>query len=352
MTVPFKSIGSAAPVLFALAAVCWLALLRTTFLWIAKTPEAGRETGKMMQQAASGAAALLVWVFLGGLLLVANAKGLMPMRVGAASWIVHPLSCAAALAALAVAYDAQWRWALGMPVAAPLLIGGYAGYLFLADDRSSSAAWGLGMWGVMLALSLCIAPAAVVFARAHLDDGSIDATPGPRLDKWMGEQREKRRAEGLRVLSLIDGDTSINEIEYLTRGDSPVREEALAAIRRLPNRQAETVRLLLYESRIIMALLPDIDVQPTPELCAAGRYYLSSALASRAKMNTGPSVYVGAEFEDGINGIGWLARHCDCDSELARVEEYARAQQDVEEVRRFIAALHKVREESHDQSHE
>ena len=107
-----------------------------------------------------------------------------------------------------------------MPVAAPLLIGGYAGYLFFATDKGSLAAWGLSMWGVTLALSLCIAPAAVVFARTHLDDGSIDATPGPKLDKWMAEQREKRRAEGLRVLSLIDGDTSINEIEYLTRGET------------------------------------------------------------------------------------------------------------------------------------
>jgi hypothetical protein len=38
------------------------------------------------------------------------------------------------------------------------------------------------MWGVTLALSLCIAPAAVVFARTHLDDGLIDATPGPKPD--------------------------------------------------------------------------------------------------------------------------------------------------------------------------
>ena len=95
MSGSYKSIGSAAPVLFAPAVVCWLALMRSVLPRIAKTPQAGRETDKMMQQAASGGAALLVWVFLGGLLLVANAKGVMPMRVGAVSWIVHPLSCAA-----------------------------------------------------------------------------------------------------------------------------------------------------------------------------------------------------------------------------------------------------------------
>jgi hypothetical protein len=348
MTGPAKSIGLATPLLFALALVCWFAMLRSITWWIATTPEPGRETGKMIQQAISGAAALLVWVFLAGVLFVANAKGLMPMPVGAASWIVHPISCIAALAAIAVAYDARWRWAVAIPIAAPLLIGGYAGYLFFAGGKGSVAAWGLSMWGATLVLSLCIVRPAVIFARTHLDDGSIDATPGPKLDQWMAEQREKRRAEGLRVLSLIDADTTISEIEYLTRGDSPVREEALAAMRSLPNRQAEAVRLLQYERRIIMPLLPDIDLQATPELCAAGRYYVMSALASRRKMNPEPSAYVGAEFEEGINGLGWLARHCDCDAELASLEEYARAQQDVDQVRRFVATLHQFRTQSHE----
>jgi hypothetical protein len=55
--------------------------------------------------------------------------------------------------------------------------------------------------------------------------------------------------------------------------------------------------------------------------------------------------FVGAEFEEGIRGLGWLAKHCACDAELADLEAFARAQQDVEEVRKFIAELQKFREE-------
>lgn len=48
MTGSARSIGSAAPVLSALALVCWLAMLRSIIWWIAKTPEPGRETTKLV----------------------------------------------------------------------------------------------------------------------------------------------------------------------------------------------------------------------------------------------------------------------------------------------------------------
>src|ERR1035438_5271717 len=98
--------------------VCWGLEIRGISHWIGMQPTPGRETDKVILQAWSAGWALLVWILLGGLLLVANAKGVLPSGVGLAAWLVHPLSCVAALAAIGLLYDARWHWLVVLPAAA------------------------------------------------------------------------------------------------------------------------------------------------------------------------------------------------------------------------------------------
>ena len=335
-----RSIGAAAPVLLALMLVCWALMLRGISFWIGFEPTPGRETDKMMLQAWSGAWALLAWILLGGLLLVANAKGGLPSSVGLAAWMVHPLSCVAALVAIAILYDARWRWCVALPAAAPILIAAYAAWAVLAPAPPK---FGLAMWAAVLVLSLAILPPAWQFKTAHLDDGSIDATPGPKLDKWMAEQREKRRADGLEELRKIDDETTLSELEHLIRKDSPVLQETFAAMRKLPNRQAEAVLRFRADFTFILYLLPDIDLQPTPELCDAIRGYLQRYLAQVRANRHEPMDFVSAQMEECIPSLGWIARHCDCNAELDDLEKFARAQLDSPRVREFLASLAEVR---------
>ena len=265
---------------------------------------------------------------------------MLPSSVGLAAWLVHPLSAAAALIAIGIVYDARWRWCVALPVAAPILIGGYVAWAFAAP---APAKFGLAMWAAVLAMSLSILPPAWQFKSEHLESDAIDATPGPKLDQWMAEQRTKRRADGLAELSKIDDETTLSELEHLIRKDSPVLQETLAAMQRLPHRQAEAVLRLRGDFTFILHLLPDIDLQPTPELCGAIRGYLPRYLRLEGANRQEPTGFVGAQLQESVASLGWISQHCDCEAELDDVERFARAQLDTPEVRAFLVALAEVR---------
>lgn len=344
-----KSMGASVPVFLVLTLLCWLYMLRTIALWIGRTPVPGRETDRIMMQVTTAIAALLLWIFLAALLLIASSKHVLPREIGILAWFVHPLSGAAALLAIAVMYDPQLHWPAAIPAIAPIAIGGYVLYAFFPQAQTIPLAKaGFAMCGVVLALSLAIVPEVVHFLHtAAENDGSIDATPGPKLDAWMAKQREKRRKEELEELRKSDDETKLYELEHLVRPDSPVLKEALEFMRHLPNRQADATLQLQGQSSFILHFLGDIDLKATPELCTAARGYLRRAVRERTTgFNSGPSTFIGAEFTEGLNSIRWISKNCGCDAELAQIEAYARAQQqDSPEVRKFLADLVEIKDQ-------
>lgn len=348
---PAKTMGTAAPVFLVLTLVAWLYLLRSISLWIGKTPVPGRGADKMMQQLYSGILVLLIWIFLAALLLVISSKQLVPEGLGVIAWIAHPVSLIAAIAAIVVLYKPEPRWPVAIPIILPILIAGYILYaLFPAIQKIPIASAGYTMWGISLLLSISVAPITIQFARTQLDDGSIDATPGPKLDAWMAKQQDERRTRQLEELRKFDDETKLYEVEHLIRLDSPTLREALAFMAHQPNRQAEAIQLLDNQSSFVLHFLAGIDLQPTPDLCRAARGYLHQAVQNRTKQDstsTTPSPYIGAEFTEGIDAIRWIAKNCGCKAQLAEIEAYARAQQqDSPEVKKFLAALAEIEAEA------
>src|SRR5215472_6313526 len=125
-----KSMGVAGQVLLALAFLCWIAMLGSMVSWIGKAPMPGRETDRVVLQAYSAGVAVLLWIFLGALLLVASSKNVIPGTVAGIAWIAIPLSGLGVLAAIGVLYDPQRRWPLILPAVMPVLIAGYVVYAF------------------------------------------------------------------------------------------------------------------------------------------------------------------------------------------------------------------------------
>lgn len=333
-----------ARIVLALLVFCWLSMLWTAASWIGKAPIPGRATDRIVSQAYSGALLLLVWIFLGALLLIANSKQVVPASFGAIAWVVLPVSCAAALAAGAVLYNPERRWPIVIPAVVPVLIAGCVVYAFFLPLRNA----GLAMWGAVLVLSVSIVPEAIRFAETYLDDGSIEATPGPKLDKWMAEQRAARRTRELEELRKTDDETRLYELENHIRPDSPVLKEALEVMSHLPLRQSDAIMLLQTQSSYILHFLGDIDLQPTPQLCTAARNYLSQAVRERqTRPDVLPSLYLGAEFSEGIESIRWISKNCGCNTQLDQMEAYARAQQqDSPDVQKFLAAIASIRAEA------
>jgi len=335
--------GVSFPVLLVLSLLCWGYLLHSLSGWVGHDLPHAQGTDRMMLQVASGIVVLILWALLGGLLLVAGLRGTMPFAVGAAAWIVHPLSCIAALAAIAVMYDPVLRWPAAVPAGVPLLVVGYAVYsMFPSLQVASPTVAGFTALGLILALSASVSPAVYRWRQAHADD-SIEATPGPKLDAWMTRQRERRRAAGLEQLSQVNERTTLFELEPLTRGDSPVRDEALAAMRRLPGRQAEAVRRLEDNQRGIMPLVGELDLQPTAQLCQAGRAYLRAELTAHQRMFSEPVRFEYPILMEDLPGIRWLAAHCECKAEIEALERFARSQLDSPQRQTFLDVLAEIR---------
>jgi hypothetical protein len=343
-----KSLGVAEPVFLVLLFVCWILMVVTITGWVGKTAVPGRETDRMIAQAYSGGLALLVWIFLAALLLVASSKGFLPPSLSLAAWVVLPLSGLAALVAIAILYKPQPLWPVLIPFGAPAVIAAYLLYAFLPPFQTISVEKaGFCIFAFVVALSLSILPTAIQFAHENLDDGSIDATPGPKLDQWMAKEKARQRADALGELQKFDEETKLYEVERFARPGSPVRKEALEVMRHLPNREADAILQLQGESSSMLYLFPDIDLQPTPQLCNAAREYLHRAVQHRlaGSSPTGNS-FVGSEFGEAIEGIRWVSENCGCDAQLAELEAYARAQdQSAPDVQKFLAALTATKED-------
>jgi hypothetical protein len=343
---PAKTMGASVPTFLVLLAVCWLCMLGTMATWIGRTPVPGRETDRMIAQAYSGGFALLVWIFLAALLLIASSKEVMPVQAGVLAWFIHPVSCAAALAAIAALFHPQRYWQAAIPVLLPLLIAGYVLYTFYPSVQTipvTNAAF--AMWAVVVVLSLTVVPAALALLPAR-GEGSIEDKPGPEMDRFMDKQRQRYRDDVLDKLRQSDDETRLYEVTNLIQPDNPALKEVLDFIHKMPNRQADAVMMLGQQGEDIIRVLPDLDLQPTPEFCTAARRYLHEAvLHRRASLVGGPNTFVGIEFSGGIDGIRWIAKNCGCKKELDEMEAYARdQQQDAPEVQKFLAALAEMKE--------
>jgi hypothetical protein len=344
---PAKTRGASVPTFLVLLAVCWLCMLGTMATWIGRAPVPGRETDRMISQAYSGGFALLVWIFLAGLLLIASSKEVMPQDAAVLAWFVHPISCAAALAAIAALFPPGRYWPAAIPALMPLPIAGYVLYGFFPPVQTiPMTKAGFAMWGVVLAMSVAAVPGAIALLPPS-GSGSIQDKPGPEMDRFLEEKRQQYRDEVLDKLRHSDDETKLYELTNLIRPDNPALQEVLDFIRKLPNRQADAIMMLESQQDDLLRVLADIDVQPTPRLCTAARSCLHEAVLQRqARPITTPNSFVGAEFENGIPGIRWIAKNCGCKAELAEMKAYARQQQqDAPQVQKFLAALAEIKEQ-------
>ena len=340
-----KSIGIAGLALLTLVFFGWIAMLGSIASWIGKAPVPGRESERVVLQAYSGGAAVLLWIFLAALFLVGSSKHVIPGTVGAIAWIAIPLSGAGALAAIGVLYDPQRHWPFILPALLPLLIAGYVVFAFFPSLQTiPTTTAGRVMWGAVAVLSVSIVPTASAFLNAH-GNRAVRAESGPELDKFMAQERDRSRAQALAELGKMDEETKLYEVVSMMRPNSPVRPEAIEFARHLPNRQAEMIQMLVNLGSEPLLFIADIDIKPTPELCDAARYWLHKAVVQRQQMfHSGPEPFVGIEFEEGLSGIGWISANCGCDKELDEIEIYARSQdQNAPPVQKFLAGLAAIR---------
>src|SRR5581483_8948183 len=98
-------------------------------------------------------------------------KQAMPLPLGIAACLLHPLSGLASLASIAWMQDSTLKWPALLPGAIPLLFGAYVAGAFGLSRRPSSWNMSVGLFtfALVFALSISIIPGMARLWRSHAD---------------------------------------------------------------------------------------------------------------------------------------------------------------------------------------
>jgi hypothetical protein len=278
-----------------------LALLWVAFLANIGTPDTSDAAGNAMSRAFAAFLAVVVWLVIAVLLIIAGIKGEMPAWTAAAAFILVPVSAWAAALTGDLLQDfrhlhIRGQWLIVMPVLVPLLLVFFALWAYLPSWRAAIPAGVAGgvVWGLVLILSV------LPFLGANTRE---------RAEIAVREAQEQTRAE---FHKLTEASPLSEWVPYL---DSYiVGNEALQHIRTSPTRQSE-IEALIAIGRIPLKYVVQMELDPTPELCAklqinmTGRLALMHLDVPKSK----PYTEIAEEVDSAINVMNWLSSNgCDC----------------------------------------
>jgi hypothetical protein len=268
---------------------------------------------------------VVLWIVLGGLLVLAWFNGRLPGWLAAAVLVFLPLSAIAAAAGAGLAREWGY-WLMAAPILLPPLLA------FLA------------LWGRLPALHdvLPVTPTAAVLGGAivlltvvPLVVGWMDTMPNPERDAARAEQQRlyeqetRRREQQAREeeearFARLGPDSSLGDyLDFLTPG-SPRHAQALAGARLVKSRNQDAVALLREGRLLDLENLWRLDLDPA-HVCQA---YAGALQAQAMKIDRSLPGYVSAalDVEHQLANMKWLAgTRCDLDAALALAEARVRA---------------------------
>jgi hypothetical protein len=289
---------------------------------------------------------VVLWLVLAALLIIAVARGRMPLWATLAMVVLWPLSAVAVWMA-GDAYSRGDSSSIWVPALLPPLFALYALWARLPVLHATLRA---GTTSAMFAGAIAVLAVTpmVTATRAALPDPTRDARLA-EAGKAQEEQRARERQAALdrqetQFASLGPDSPLADYLVYLS--SMAYGERALAGIRRVKNRQADAA-LLLQQGRIAdLRELSHFDVAPTAELCQA----YGAALATAAgKVTKARSDYLSAatDLELQLPNMKWLiANRCDLGQPLGLLETNLRAVADSDRMTQFadkLAALRPVK---------
>jgi uncharacterized membrane protein len=338
--------GTSGIVLLLLVTVCWLGMLMMFPAFVGVEAHGDAGVGVAYGHLAAFAFAGFTWLWIGGLLLIAATRGLLPGWGNLAALVLGPASAVAAMASLYLLSDPHTRWPAVIPVVAPVLLAGYACAVMQPSPRRvfSTPVAGLTVW--MLALVLAVAPWPALLTQMR--GKAIERAENARARaEWERQERERNRAQNLEKLRNMPPGASIMNWYPLLDPGSGVQAEALDALRHDPSRQAQIEDMLTWGVQRAMTLLPDLDLQPTPALCqAAGTFLTKTATSSHLRKRDDPVPYTAqVAFHELLPGIRWLVSHgCNCDEGIRALDASARTYLDSPDRQQLLADLAALRQ--------
>lgn len=324
-----------------------LLLVAALLLWVGALATLGSLTasdpaGNALSEAYGTLMLLACWGLIAVLLVVAGVRGELVGWIRLAAVVLVPLTGAAAVAVLQLLRDpGAPRWPIVVPALSGALLLAHAALALFPALRSRVAGLPVDAvaWGALLVLGAAPWPFLAQARRAaaargvELADSAARAAAGAQaaLDE------ENRR----RFAALGDGAPALDLLAF-TQGGNPLREEALALLRRRPGLAAELEALVSAGNDVAVLELHQLAPTVTPALCTAVVAYLARDAATFRPATPGPVSYgqVAWRVERHLPALGYLhARGCRLDAALAAYESTVAAFPPSPEGDRFRARL-------------
>ena len=268
---------------------------------------------------------VVLWLVLAALLIIAVARGRMPLWATLAMVVLWPLS-AVAVSMAGDAYSRGDSSSIWVPALLPPLFALYALWARLPVLHATLRA---GTTSAMFAGAIAVLAVTpmVTATRAALPDPARDARLA-EAGKAQEEQRARERQAALdrqeaQFASLGPDSPLADYLVYLS--SLAYGERALAGIRRVKNRQADAALMLQQGHIADLRELSHFDVAPTAELCQA---YGTALAAAAGKVTKARSDYLIAatDLELQLPNMKWLiANRCDLGQPLGLLETTVRA---------------------------
>ena len=330
-------------IVFVLATILWAATAANTI-----TLKSSDAAGNALSHAYGVLMAIALWALLAILTVLAAVRGGMPVWMRIAAFVLVPASGAATIAAIEVmSQGTEWpvKWPLVIPIVAPAAILALALWTYLPSVRTLASPSVIGpvVFGALALISL--APWPLLRERGRIRSagpGDLQAIRTAKRAKWSEADRAAERAQ----FEAIEPNAPLYEWLPFTEPGDPMRERAIAAILRLPERQREVEEMVRSGNVAAIREVSTLAAAATPALCDAAREAIIFH-ARRVRPDEGSRVAYASDarnVEFYMPTVEWLvARGCSLDDGLAELETTAGAYADSPERARFLARLAALR---------
>jgi hypothetical protein len=334
----------------------WILVVVAVLLWVvlmANGADASSSdaAGRGLALAFGVLTAIVLWIVLAGLLVVAASKGGMPGAVKLLAVVLVPASAAACCVALELLSQsdlARSRLPIVVPVLGPLLIGGYVVWLRwpAAHAAVSSNQAAVVFVGGLAILSILPWPLRSARARAR----EVAMAPIVAAQRQEQEQQaEADRQQRLARFEKLGPDSPLWLWLEFTDSAGGLRDRALEGISKLSHRQADAELMLEKGMGGPLLGVADLGLEATPRLCELARKYLRERIAfSLAKdVATVPFSSDASQLGYFLDAMRWLVDHgCDLTAEIDGYDKSARRYPESKERAQFLSRLAALRPNS------
>lgn len=248
-------------------------------------------------------AELLLWLALAGFVALACRGARAPSAVLIVNVALVVIGAIASIASLSTMQTPTWVRIT--PTVMPPLAVLCAAWTASSGELSDRVRRGVAYGFAALALPLAIAPF-YEMQRLEADRPRREAEAQQAREAYERGERQKAASEA-QQLRALGSDAPLER--YMAFFWTSQGDQARDAVRRLPSRQVDTIRLLDGGIELYRLELSDWELEDTPQLCAAYRRRLNRILANP---QTAP-----VELDHQIDNFRWLlAGGCDLRAEL------------------------------------